>query len=258
MHAVTVAVDYLDLLRLTLPYNRHHFDDYTIITDPASAGVQGMARLADSNRARVLVTDLFYADGAKFNKWRALEWGLDRIGRKGWLCLLDADVCWPKTADLRRILRPGFLYTPFRRMFPTIPSEVPSEGDWHAYPAHRNEGEFAGYSQVFHADDPALGPAPWHQTDWIHAGGADSFFQAKWPLHLKVRPAWSCLHLGPAGVNWLGRASAYADGTTPPDATAKQHELRGLISRRRKQPPGTARYAHERLAPTPPIAPQPQ
>ena len=54
------------------------------------------------------------------------------------------------------------------------------------------DGRFAPLAdEVFHADDPHLGPPPWFDVRWSHAGGGDSEFQAKWPDHLKVRPAFS-------------------------------------------------------------------
>ena len=196
MRSVLVAVDYLEPLRVTYPYNRHHFDSVTIVTD---------SRCAESVRhacpdADVFVTDAFYDDGALFNKWKALEQGLDRMGRHGWLCIMDADVLWPKHAPLR--LEKGTLLSPLRRMCPDI-RFVP-EVEWGRYPVHRNIAEHAGYTQIFHASDPHLGSPPWHEQNWVHAGGADSFFQRKWPAGCKRRPSWDVLHLGPAGVNWAG------------------------------------------------------
>jgi hypothetical protein len=141
MRAILVAVQYDDLLALTLPYNRHHFSTVTVVT--SSTNAENVTAICQQHRADVVVTDLFYAKGAIFNKWAALEYGLDRIGRKGWLCLMDADVLWPREI-------PWFekghwcLITPRRRMFPTIPYEIPDERTWQNYPLHRNEIEFAG------------------------------------------------------------------------------------------------------------------
>lgn len=225
--AFCVCVDYLDILKLTLPYNAHQFEKINFITSPNDAErlqkylwddfhPQPGVRCASLG---IFVTDLFYRDGAKFNKWAALEWGLDQVGREGWICLLDADVVWPKAAWSQLLnLKEGNLYTPRRRMCVDIPKDeasIPNEREWKNYPLHRNDAEFAGYSQIFHASDPVLGPPPWHETDWIHAGGADSFFQFKWKPDKKIRPGFEVLHLGEAGVNWMGRASPYADGSQP-------------------------------------------
>lgn len=251
INAIMVSVDYTDILSLTLPLNRHHFNTVTIVT--TAKDFPNLEQLVSDNKCSVHMTDSFYANGAKFNKWLALEEALDKhnLRRPGWLCLMDADVIWPHTTDIDMILRPGFLYTPRRRIVDPIPAKLPHEIDWSLWPLHQNESEFAGYTQIFHTTDPILGDAPWHQTDWVHAGGADSFFQAKWPLHLKVRPGWQVLHLGPPGVNWCGRASAYLDGAMPVEAEARREELHTMLVKRRTCGPGMERYAHERL-PKPP------
>lgn len=265
IHAITVAVDYSDCLRITLPYVRHHFSHYTIITTPKDA--PNVLPIADANDARVLTTDLFYHAGASFNKFLALEWGLSQIGRKGWITLLDSDVLIPK--DI--LVRPqyemikwhpvtggtlyqyvGHLFSPLRKMYPTIPptaSEIPPEDEWSKYPIHRNVSEHAGYFQCFHANDPVLGDPPWHQVDWKHAGGADSFFQAKWSPAHKIRPSWHVLHLGECGTNWTGRAIAYADGTVPLDAEIKRNRVKGIwVNRRGKR--GMEQFKDERYDPT--------
>lgn len=237
MRAIMVSVNYSDLLAITLPYNRQHFDEVYVVTSRADC--PNVAPITDANDARFLATDLFYENGASFNKWAALEWGLDQIGRKGWLCIMDADVLWPKDGkdSLTRIMQRGFLLSPLRRMMIDLPApftreSIPEESKWKEYPIHRNVNEWAGYSQIFHAEDIHLGAAPWHQTDWKHAGGADSFFQAKWPLQFKLRPNFHCLHLGPAGVNWMGRASRYLDGSEPEGAGDKCRAVQGIWAER--------------------------
>ena len=256
MRAILVSVDYSDLLAVTLPYNRHHFSEVYIVTSLADAA--NVLPIAERYDAKVLQTDLFYAGGATFAKWTALEWGLDRMSRDGWICLMDADVLWPKDVKLfetdphrirtdlpleqiapgvrvptLNVLRHGCLYTPLRRMFVQTSKPVPPESEWSKYPIHRNVAEWAGYSQIFHASDPVLGPAPWHETNWKHAGGADSFFQMKWPKERKIRPPFEVLHLGPAGENWYGRASRYLDGTIPEGAEEKKRLVNEIWTGRR-------------------------
>lgn len=251
MRAILVAVDYTDLLSITLSYNRHHFDDVMVVTD--HHGYDELLPLVRQHVATVYATDAFYDNGAFFNKWKALEEALDVFGRHGWLCVMDADVLWPKEipAEIKWHKRIGNLYTPRRRMWdewPAVPhmlagaaaywSEkaealIPVEKEWSRFPLHRQDKEFAGYSQIFHADDPALGPPPWHQTNWIHAGGADSFFQAKWSEAKKVRPPFEVLHLGPAGVNWFGRSAKYADGSAHGQAVGRYQQCMEIWQKRR-------------------------
>lgn len=229
LRAILCCVDYSDLLSLSLPWNRKHFSEVFVVTTPTDHRTQ---EICDQNAAYAVCTDLFTESGPDhFNKWRALEHGLDEMGRHGWICIMDADVFWPARAPLE--LKAGQLCSPLRRMAPLTPL-VPAEQTWQNWPIHRNVNEWAGYTQIFHADDPALGAAPWHETNWIHCGGADSFFQQKWTRRNKVRPSWEVLHMGPSGTNWFGRASEYIDGTKPIAMEERQAKLREVFDKRRK------------------------
>jgi hypothetical protein len=254
MRAILVSVNYADLLAITLPYNKHQFDDVCVVTTFDSKD----GEVAREHGCNVFETNSFYADGADFNKWLALEEGLDHFGREGWLCLMDADILWPKIVPAY-FYTPGGLYTPRRRMWSNYPhgsewfesshirGEPPPSECWTSFPLHSQQQEFAGYSQIFHASDPVLGPPPWHQTNWRHAGGADSFFQAKWPAERKIRPPFEVLHLGPAGENWLGRATPYLDGTIPPQSQQLREKM-AAIWRQRRGKAGEARFAAEKIA----------
>lgn len=242
IRAIMVAVDYADLLAQTLPYNRHHFEEVMVVT---SLDDWECAQIAHKNDCVVHATDTFYHHGAAFNKWAALEEGLNHFGREGWLCIMDADVAWPKKLPDDWELKPGCLYSPNRRMYPLIDA-IPQESLWQGYRIHRNIAEWAGYSQIFHASDPVLGPAPWHEVNWMHAGGADSFFQSKWAAANKIRPSFEVLHLGPSGENWCGRSTAYATGSRNPSADARLEQLKSFI-RGRVGKEGVERFAHEKI-----------
>lgn len=243
MKAILVCVDYSDFLAITLPYNRHHFEEVMVVTAPND---QKTLQIAVANEASVFVTDAFYNDGADFNKWLALEKGLDRLGRDGLICLMDADVLWPKHIDKKFAYQKGCLYTPKRRMFEDLKQPIPKEPYWKQYPLHPQQREFAGYTQIFHADDLVLGPAPWHQTNWKHAGGADSFFQQKWAEENKIRPPFEVLHLGEAGVNWCGRTTPFLDGSIPPNQEEKRQQLQRYF-RGRVNKTADKRFLHEQL-----------
>ena len=239
MRAILVCVDYSDYLAITMPYNRHHFEDVLIVT---SLNDEKTRELAQKQDCQVYSTDSFYDDGAQFNKWKALEQGLDAFGRQGWLCIMDADVLWPKSINQEYI--EGNLYTPFRRMMTDLSQPIPQESEWNKLPRHHVTTEWSGFTQIFHANDRALGQAPWHQTNWKHAGGADSFFQAQWRADRKIRPNWECLHLGEAGRNWCGRVTGFLDGTIPVESAQRFSELRQYMQTRRS----TRNYDHEKIS----------
>lgn len=297
MNAILVCVDMADLLSVCLPYNRHHFDRVTVVT---SLKDRATMDVAEANHGDIHATDVFWERGANFNKWAALEQGLDAMGREGWLTIMDCDVLWPKSLkvtgngkwlELWNVgnnreprspcqyvsqLSPGQLCTPLRRMtpWPCDFATLEDESGWQRFPLHPQQHEWAGYSQTFHCDDPHLScincgcprnyhkdrrqgiehpnlfteceAFAWHQTDWSHCGGADSFFQARWPADRKVRPPFECLHLGDSGVNWCGRVTPLVDGSVPEGAEERRNQLRGMmIQRIGKQ--GMDRFKHERL-----------
>lgn len=257
LRAIIVCVDYSDYLSLTLPYNRHHFSEVMIVTSPTDTKTQ---ELAAANNCRVHITDAFYADGAVFNKFRAMEEAFGVYGRYGWLCIMDADVLWPKHIDwvfvepykqlrlpehiaTRYWMMPGVLHTPLRRMWEDVTPYVPQEPYWAQFPLHPQQVEWAGYTQIFHATDSVLGPAPWHEINWSHAGAPDSWFQQKWEQRNKRRPPFICLHLGQAGRNWCGRATPYIDGSIDPNADMRTRQLRHFMRMRQ----ATRGFEHEKL-----------
>ena len=243
--AILICVDYSDILDITLQYNIQHFKSVLVVTAPRD---QRTVEVARSHGADVLMTNVFYEREAVFNKFAAMEFGLDYMGREGWIAVLDADILFPK--DLRGwVKRVGQIYTPRRRMFPKIPcsiNEVPERRKWRQYKLPMGNEEFAGYCQIFHASDPVLGKAPWHNINWTWAGGADSFFHMKWDEKSKIRPPFEVLHLGPAFTNWAGRVTPFADGRIP-EAAAKNADMFKVLLRGRHGKHGMDRYEKELL-----------
>lgn len=201
MKAIIVCVEYDDILELTLPYNRHHFDSVVVVTTPQDTATQA---IATANNCIVHLSNDFYANGAHFNKWIPLEQGLDVLGRDGWLVIMDADVAWPKRATFNE-LDQSVMYSPRRYMNPHY--SIPPESRWHSYPMHGVRHIWAGYTQIFHAS--AAGPIPWHESHY-NCGGPDTIFQHRWKV--KKRTPWNCLHLGPTETNWNGRIAPRKDG----------------------------------------------
>jgi hypothetical protein len=206
MNAIMTCVDYSAELALTLPYNRHHFDRVMVVTSLADAF--NVHPVAEASGAEVHATDAFYRNGANFNKYLALEEGLDRLGRTGWLCIMDADILLPKGVAVSPPFEVGKLYGPVRRVCDPFPQEIPPEDSWSSYPILHTYKEFSGYTQIFHASDPALGVPPWHPTNLLHAGKGDWVFQSKWPEPSRIRPPFEVLHLGPINQNWFGKTEA--------------------------------------------------
>lgn len=249
MRAILVSVTYTDILRLTLPWNRHHFSSVLIVT--SLEDYNNVLPVALANNAEVFGTDIFYQNGAKFNKWAALNEGLEHGGFhdcNDWVVVLDADTCWPRDLEHNddrdsltfnrqdtafRLLR-GQLTAPLRRMYPSIPQSIPDEKDWTIYPHHRYQAEFSGYTMVFHSSDPVLQKRPWFPNNWSHCGGGDNEFAKRWTRTNSIRPTnWDVLHIGVCAANWMGRTSRLADGSLPPNHETHQANIQKLWQSRR-------------------------
>lgn len=235
MRTIIVCVDYWDYLSMCLPYNRHHFEEVLVVTSPQDIGTQ---TLCHNLKVPYFVTDAFYRNGARFNKWLALEEGFDHFGRHGWLAILDADILMPKSVEWPKLNQEN-LYGPERHMSISF---LP-ENMWTSTPLWTNK-EFSGYFQMFHATSPFLPSPPWHQTNWVHAGGADTFFQRLWPEEKKIRLPFKVLHIGPNGKNWCGRCTPL-EGKIPEEAQQRQSAMRNFMQNRRLNP--DPNYNNEKL-----------
>lgn len=248
MNAILTCVDFSDILAVTLPRNRRHFDRFMVVTSHAD---NYTLAVSVANEAEVIRTEAFYENGAYFNKFLALERGLEYLiedSNDEWLAILDCDVVWPRNIDdWLKTIQPGNLYTPRRRMLEELSlvhhHGLPFESTWSRLPLHPGT-EFAGYSQIFHLSDPALERKPWFGS-WMTAGTADSFFQNRWTADKKIRPPWEVLHLGVAGRNWAGRTQPMIDGTPVTGSGERNVQLRELLKRREEDP--SDRFKHERL-----------
>lgn len=218
IRSLTVCVDYDDLLEITLPRNARHLKEVVVVTTPEDTRTQDLVKSVPN--ARCFVTDAFHRNGARFNKGLAIEECFDYMGRYGWLLIWDADILFPARFTWPHLVK-GCLYTPLRRNLDN-PSEWTPRFDWSKAPISK-DSEFAGYFQLFHADDPVLQKRPWYDVIYTHAGGGDSAFQNKWSKRHKVRPPLQVLHLGPRDANWFGRTTPRIDG----------EEVEGIREKRR-------------------------
>lgn len=286
MNAILVSVDMADLASITIPWNRHHFKDMTVVTSTKDAATEAVAK---ANNCQVFKTDLFWYKGSEFAKWRSLEEALRETGLQDshdWLAILDVDILWPKVipasginGPLEYTCRVGNLYGPYRRMWREWPNYppclagqgsaesvswqrrwqgpeqgkttaekvgVPDEQYWCRFSLSPQQTEWAGFSLILHPDDPVLQQRPWFDVSWRSCSGADSFLQMRWEGKNKVRPPWEVLHLGEDHINWLGRTSPYADGTMPKGAAERKAKLREMMGKRRNNP-NSDKFSHEKI-----------
>lgn len=233
VEAVTVCVNYADLLLVTLPRNLPLFDRLVVVTTPDDFATREVCR-----RYGIVpvVTREFYRDGAAFNKAKGINKGLDQLAHDGWVCHLDADVILPPSfkAALRQAdLDPDVLYGCDRAM-------VRSYRDWlrlrdsgylqHDYHCRVNfpkgldvgarwANEQNGYCpigffQLWHSSADLyrgahLKPYPDRHND---AARADVQHAIQWDRrHRQLIPELVAIHLesepAPLGANWEGRTT---------------------------------------------------
>lgn len=240
VNAITVCVEFSDLLAVTLPRNAKHFKKVLVVSSHWDTPTAAVVRSVPN--AELFTTNAFYRGGAAMNKGAAMEEGLDVLGRAGWMCILDADILLPASVELPGGAVSGNLYTPRRRMLYDVTKWMEFLDDWSELPLHAPE-EFAGYFQLFHANDPVLVERPWYGVNWKHAGGCDSDFQKKWGRRNQVRPPFEVLHLGEDGKNWCGRVTPTTRGEVHPDAAARQQQLAAFIDGRKRR----GDHGHEKV-----------
>ena len=242
MKAILVCVDYGDILALTLPRNAKHFERMVIVTTPGDLETQEVVRQIPN--AECHLTNVFYEGDVIFNKGAGMEEGFDKLGRDGWIVVMDADIVLPLPLSLPQQRDSQKLYGAGRYML-ADPSQLTDELDWAQLPAKHDKDAVCGYFQLFHADAAVLQSRPWYPVYWKHCGGPDSDFEKKWDKRQRIRmPGIYVLHLGPDGTNWCGRVTPKLDGTPEPDAVHRLSQLRTIYTNRRRLP---GQFPNERL-----------
>lgn len=235
IRAITVCVNYDDLLQITLPSVLPHVEEMIVVTAPNDT--RTLDYLHGFDRVRPFVTDAFYRGGAKFNKGLAMEEGFSFMQRRGWILVLDADIVLPPgVSEVFRVNPPkiGRLYTPYRRILDDPKAWVSyiNTEKWKTLPGRKEDRAHYGYFQLFHADDPALRNRPWYPICWTHAGRCDDEFQHRWPSDHKERPDFEVLHLGKCDENWFGRATDRIDGIPADPEAAARREMQRTLRRK--------------------------
>lgn len=188
---LVVSVGYSEELSRSIDRWISGLSSLVVVTSYADTKTQSLC--ADRG-CRVHVTDVFYADGAVFNKGRAIAEAVDKFDMSDWCLLFDADVIPP--ADWKEQLlshrpKPGMLYG-VRRLQEggdLLPDQTP-----------------AGYFLLFHGSDAQAKIRPLVDAHWTNAGNYDSTFLWRWP-RFSWLPSPTLIHTGECGVNWCGRGN---------------------------------------------------
>lgn len=228
MIGVTVSTDFHDYLEIMIPLNMSHFERWVIVTHPEDRRTIDVVQRYE--QCEILLSESFFADGAYFNKYAALQLGIRKAIRDGgWMCLIDSDIVLPPVVDQTN-LRIGNVYCPRRRLV-LRPEDKRLIAHWQRHRLEpRDAGRHSGHCLIFHTSDPVLaGPADWFPSNFIWAGKAHEVFLKRWKAQQQLRPKWDVLELCEYS-NLCGRWCAYLDGSIPDDHT-ERHERSLLMMR---------------------------
>jgi len=218
---ITICVDYSDLLEVSIDRWNGGLDEFLVVTSTMDTKTRA---LCYRRRIPCWSTDIFYANGAKFNKGAALTEAIVKNEfRKGaeWLLAFDADMV--PSVDWRSIVekskpQKGLLYGAHRYVVnenATLRECDLRQGGrdvWHDHPV--------GYFFLFHNQDLRI-PDPIFETHWIHAGNYDHNFSKLWNGVHGCLDELGLVHLGELRRNWLGRGMG------------REEELHSLLASRK-------------------------
>lgn len=203
IYGLTVCVDYADLLARGIARWRDGMERLVVVTSTADKATQ---ELCFNYRVETHVTDIFYANGAKFNKGAALSEAVIAKGYRNdarWLCTFDADIVPPlgwKAEVERATPSPGKLYGARRYWMPEDAKELKVD-----YSRRMPQGWVLGFFSLFHTEDLCLPKGPLFDVHWPHAGNYDTTFCRLWPENLTSILPINMIHLGEERQNWCGR-----------------------------------------------------
>lgn len=92
IEAVIVCVNFADILEFTLPHTLDVIDRVVIVSDHNDKATH---RLCQKFSVDCVKTNVFYQDGDKFNKGRAINLGLSHLRHSDWILHIDADIMLP-------------------------------------------------------------------------------------------------------------------------------------------------------------------
>jgi len=196
LSSVCVCVDFWDKLRITLPFNKKHFDETIIVTSIKDVRTKALCR---KHNVKCVVTDSFFEKGAEFNKANGMNKGLAAVSLNDWVCIWDADTLFPEN---------------FRDLFEKYCKDVKAVYGGRGRRELKSEEACLGYIR----QTRLLAQSPWGFCQVYHYGSqrekaydeqygaadsSDWTFRREFERHY-LFPGYF-VHLGDEKVNWEGK-----------------------------------------------------
>lgn len=207
LRGMVVCVNYSDLLARSIDRWHVGLDRLLVVTDTKDQATHELCR---KHSIEVYKTDIFYANGAKFNKGAALSEAAVATRYRhyaDWLMTFDADIVPPvnwRSEVVRQNLQFGKLYGASRYWVPEHSSEF-------VVHPHRKmpQGWVLGFFMIFHSQDCYAKHDPLFDMFWPHAGCYDTTFCRRWPKGDQVILPIQTIHLGEERTHWAGRGKSH-------------------------------------------------
>lgn len=189
----TVCVGYSQELQACIEQQLEGLSKLVVVTTPDDHHTRDLCASYPGHVHR-FATDVFYRNGAHFNKGLALDTATEQLGiGPDWNLLIDADIQplkgWRAALEAQD-LGSGNVYG-MRRAQKKLPQiMLPDQ-------------QPAGYWMLWHCDDEHTAEKPLF-TSWQHAGCFDSVFVERWPKRMQRWLDGYVFHLGEPGKNWCG------------------------------------------------------
>lgn len=200
LDVVIVSVNYNDFLSLTLEKNTKIFDNITVVT---SSDDEICKRLCDKFGVKCLQTDVMYENGDKFNKGKAINFGIKSLENPEFVLLLDAD-CIVENKILTSQLETDVIYTAGRIIIESYDRYC----NWIKDKTTKTRVESnrgLGFFHLFNMESKKINKNCPYSENFSNADGSDllfrNLFDRKEDINNKI------IHLGVAYKNWKGRKS---------------------------------------------------
>lgn len=227
IEAITICTDYSDFLAYSLPLNKAIFDRLVVVTTPSDRKTRD---LCEFHHVECIQTDVFYANGASFNKGAAINEALKVLSKDGWIIHFDADIVLPpRTRDLleKIDLDPSCIYGIDRIMcrsfeqwsaflqHPEVQHSCDIFVQANAFPLGVRVAKLKGDGYVpigfFQMWNPSISSVSVYKEHQA-ADRGDMAFALQWPRRKRLMiPEIVGIHLeseqGKMGTNWNGRST---------------------------------------------------
>ena len=195
--AITVCVNYDDILEQMLVQNAKFLHTWFIVTSPEDTKTIHLIENSGKENIQVLIYEDFYKNRATFNFGGArlfAQTHIDKLYSSANILFLDADIYLPDNfmEKLPRSLEDDTLYGTQRTDYWTFKG-FKDEKESHAW----KRPSFEGFFQLYKQNEKYM------YADSYNCSKCDDIFKAKFPrkrmLDIRVK------HLGKNGDNWDGR-----------------------------------------------------